>query len=632
MILNLKNNILDNKELFALTEALRQKGHLLGNTGVPLYISKISDGLTVSVKNGVYEVGVSTRTSLMRAIGILCGHLEDVCFETEQRQQKETLSVMLDCSRNAVLNQESRREFCRIIAMMGYNAIMLYTEDTYHIDGNDYFGHQRASLSQAELQALDDYCDVLGIELIPCIQTLAHLNTFFHWPSAQKYRDCNDILLLESEETYQLIDSMLSSMSKSIRSRRINIGMDEASMLGRGAYLKQHDYQPSSQLMKKHLQRVLELCKKYGYKPMMWSDMFFNMIPNITWYYDMNVKLTEEIISIVPPEVTLIYWDYYGTNASKYEHMFKQHSRFRNEIIFAGGASCWYGMIPLNHYSVNSARVALSVAEKYPVDFLLVTMWGDDGGMCSPFSAMPTLQLYGEYAWGCEITDEALSRRLKESADADFDAFMSMEDAQKVPTRQHYGHDALTPTRYMFYQDALIGLFDKHVPKGSNEHFSERAEFYNKYTDGKWGYLFRPIQKLCQVLSQKAELGCQFKAAYDAGDKETLKKLAEKIPQIVSDIEAFHGCFREQWMHDNCRIGFEVQDIRVGALIFRLKQIAEIVLSYVNGEIDRIEELEAERLYYRIPAKGQEKEVVCSRVNSWAKMLTANLFSQSLHF
>ena len=259
-------------------------------------------------------------------------------------------------------------------------------------------------------------------------------------------------------------------------------------------------------------------------------------------------------------------------------------------------------------------------------------MWGDDGGMCSPFSAMPTLQLYGEYYWGCSTEDEALTHHLKECADADYTAFMSMEGAQKVPTRQHYGHDALAPTRYMFYQDALIGMFDKHVPAGSNAHFAERAEFYKRYTDGKWGYLFRPIQKLCQVLSRKAELGCQLKTAYDIHDREALKRGAEDILQIIADIEEFHSSFREQWTYDNCRVGFEVQDIRIGALIFRLKQIREILLSYVRGEIDRIEELEAERLYYRIPSESQKDEIVCSRVNSWAKMLTPNLFSQSLHF
>lgn len=632
MIINLRNSTLNSKELFALTEALQQKGHSLGEKGAALYVFKNQEGLSVSVKNGKYNIGFSTRGSLMRAVSILCGHLDDDFFEIKQQPQKATLSVMLDCSRNAVLNCERRKEFCRILAMMGYNAVMLYTEDTYRIDGNNYFGHQRATISYEEFRELDDYCDAIGMELIPCIQTLAHLNTFFHWQPTQKYRDCNDILLLDSDETYELIDSMLASMSQSIRSRRINIGMDEAAMLGRGKYLDQNGYVPSTQLMKKHLERVLTLCRKYGYRPMMWSDMFFHLIPNSTGYYDVNAEITKEITTIVPPELTLIYWDYYGCDEKKYDHMFTEHCKFKNEIAFAGGASCWYGLIPLNQYSINSARVALKVSQKYPVDFMIVTMWGDDGGMCSPFSALPTLQLYGESCWGGDCSDEALRARLKETADADYDAFLAMEDAQNIPGRWNFGKTAGAPTRYMFYQDALLGLFDKHVSQGSNQHFADQAEQFQANCHGKWGYLFRSIQGLCRVLSRKAELGCFLKEAYDANDKERLRILADEIPQIVSDIENFHEVFRLQWMHDNCRIGFEIQDIRFGSLVFRLRQIRKILLAYMDGEIERIEELEADRLYYTVPTVLHEGETPCARINSWAKMLSANLFSQSLHF
>lgn len=631
MLFQLKNNSIDERAIFAIAEAMKQLGHEISQESKNIIsIKKREKGLLVRANNNMYEIEYSTLSSLMRAVGILCGHLQDSAFETEQIPQKELLSVMLDCSRNAMMNRERRFEFCRILAIMGYNAIMLYTEDTYQIKDYPYFGYQRAIISQEELRELDDYCDAIGLELIPCIQTLAHLNTFFYWPDSQKYRDCEDILLVNNEEVYKLIDAMLSSMSSSVRSRRINIGMDEAAMLGRGSYLSQNGYEKSADLMQQHLQRVKKLCAKYDYRPMMWSDMFFKLDPRYTWYYDERVHITEEIASIVPSDLTLVYWDYYGTDPGKYKHMFDEHCKFHNEIAFAGGASCWYGLIPLNHYSINSARVALSVAKDYPVKFLIVTMWGDDGAMCSPFSAMPTLQLYGEYFWGCDISDDALTCRLKECADADYSALMSMEDAQKIPTRQRFGRDALAPTRYMFYQDPLTGMFDKHVPIGSNAHFAERAEFYKQYTEGKWGYLFRPIQHLCKVLSRKSELGCLLKSAYDSKDKNALKRLADEIPYIITDVEMFYDTFREQWMHDNCRIGFEVQDIRIGALIFRLKQVREIVLSYVNGNIDRIEELEIERLKYREPKR--ENDIICYRVNSWAKMLTANLFSQSVYF
>ena len=88
MTIYLKNDVLDSKERMALAEALYQKGHSLENDGTALRLSRIENGLFVSAKKGVYEIGFSSRTSLMRAVGILCGHLEDECFETKQHQQK----------------------------------------------------------------------------------------------------------------------------------------------------------------------------------------------------------------------------------------------------------------------------------------------------------------------------------------------------------------------------------------------------------------------------------------------------------------------------------------------------------------------------------------------------------------
>jgi len=51
--------------------------------------------------------------------------------------------------------------------------------------------------------------------------------------------------------------------------------------------------------MQQHLKRVRELCVKYDYRPMMWSDMFFKLDPKLTRYYDERIHITEEIASIV---------------------------------------------------------------------------------------------------------------------------------------------------------------------------------------------------------------------------------------------------------------------------------------------------------------------------------------------
>ena len=45
----------------------------------------------------------------------------------------EKFGVMIDCSRNAVPSIAGLKRFLDCIAKMGYNAVMLYTEDTYEV-------------------------------------------------------------------------------------------------------------------------------------------------------------------------------------------------------------------------------------------------------------------------------------------------------------------------------------------------------------------------------------------------------------------------------------------------------------------------------------------------------------------
>ena len=87
----------------------------------------------------------------------------------------DSLGVMIDMSRNAVMSVDGLKRFLPLLKKMGYNCVMLYTEDTYEVDGEPYFGYMRGRYSKAEMKELDAFAASIGITMIPCIQTLAHL-------------------------------------------------------------------------------------------------------------------------------------------------------------------------------------------------------------------------------------------------------------------------------------------------------------------------------------------------------------------------------------------------------------------------------------------------------------------------
>ena len=207
--------------------------------------------------------------------------------------------LMLDCSRNAVMNLPTLKKWIDMTADMGYNTLLLYTEDTYEVDNQPYFGHLRGRYSQKELREIDDYANKKGMEVIPCIQTLAHLNAIMRWPQYAGMADCNDILLAGDEHVYAFIDDMFASLSKSFRSRIVNIGMDEAAMVGLGRYLQEHGYHDRSEILVTHVARVAEIASKYGFEVTMWGDMFFRLAAGGAYYVD-DLKISDAIKEKIP--------------------------------------------------------------------------------------------------------------------------------------------------------------------------------------------------------------------------------------------------------------------------------------------------------------------------------------------
>ncbi|MBQ8850679.1 MAG: hypothetical protein IJ011_10135, partial [Clostridia bacterium] len=56
-------------------------------------------------------------------------------------------------------------------------------------------------------------------------------------------------------------------------------------------------------------------------------------------------------------------------------------------------------------------------------------------------------------------------------------------------------------------------------------------------------------------------------------------------------IRVYARAFEKQWFYDNKPHGFDVQDHRLGALLYRTESCRRRILDYTSGRIDRIEQL-----------------------------------------
>lgn len=529
-----------------------------------------------------------------------------------------TFGVMIDCSRNAVMTIDSLKRFLPLLKKMGYNCVMLYTEDTYEVEGEPYFGYMRGRYSIEEMKEIDAFAASIGMEVIPCIQTLAHLNATFRWRKVPN--DCNDILLTDDERTYELIDRMFSTLSKCFASRRIHVGMDEAHMLGRGRHLDLHGYEKSSTIIRRHLDKICEIAKKYDYEVMLWSDMFFRH-----WtgggYFCPRTKVPQEAKDAVPAEVMPVYWDYYEKEEENYDRMFYNHSQLSKKTWFAGGAWSWSGFMPHNRLTLEYMIPAMRSCRKNRVKDVLITVWGDDGAECSHFAQLPALFYIAEYAKGNE-DDAKIKAKFKRMFGMDFDDFMKIDIPNDVTGQSE---SPVNPSKYMLYSDCFNGFLDYTVAPGGNEIYAEFAKELAPIAkkSRKYGYLFKTAQLLCEALAVKYELGLKTRAAYQANDKETLRNLAENdYVEAEKRVKAFARAFEKQWFCENKPHGFDVQDLRLGALIQRLTSCRRRLLDYVNGKVANIPELEAEILPY-----GKEKmsgNVNCANIYMSVNVLSHN--------
>ena len=512
----------------------------------------------------------------------------------------QTFGVMVDCSRNGVMTVAALKKFIAILAKMGYNQVQLYMEDTYEVENQPHFGYLRGRYSCDELRELDDFAFSLGVELVPNIQTLAHMNGYFRW--AKALYDIDDILLVGDEKVHALIEDMFRTLRKCFRTKTIHIGMDEAGHLGRGKYQDLHGYENRFEILLKHLQKVCDLAEKYDFKPMMWSDMFYRLASGGAYYAQLT-QFDPAIREKIPENVTLVYWDYYSTDKNRYDAMLRGHKQLTERIAFAGGAWKWKGFAPHNKFSVQATKAAFAACQKHGVDNVFLTMWGDDGAECANFSVLPALCYAACLAQG--ITKMAdIREKFHQWTGCRYDDFILLDLPNDLVPMEKPGAVA----KNYLYADCFASICQSTERTEYSDlyaAYARRLKFAAKRA-GEYAYLFETMEKLCQVLALKQDICTRTRQAYDAGD---VTAIMGDYKKLIKRTEEFYKAFRHQWMLENKHNGFDVQDFRLGGLLQRMKHCLSRLEDYRDGKISNIPELEEELLPYTRPIPG---------VNDWA--------------
>lgn len=540
----------------------------------------------------------------------------DKPFTVTEEIHFDSLGAMLDCSRNAVLSVSMVKEYLRFLSAAGMNLLMLYTEDTYEVEDYPYFGAYRGRYTHKELKEIDDYAFALGIEVVPCIQTLAHLRCALRWPAMDELSDTNDILYVSSPKVAKFLESIITAASAPFRSRRIHLGMDEAHYLGLGRYLLENGYKSRLELMTMHLEQVQSICDKLGLESMVWSDMFFRVHSPSDEYYSIPEGLDLAGYKLPSEHLHLAFWDYYHSDTNIYERFLKLHKQMDSGCYFAGGGWVWNGLAPNMKKAFVTTDAGISACKRINLRNAFCTMWQDNGAETPHMAGYPAILYFAEGGYADAVNKELLSQKLKFLTGIDLESYTLMSRLDNHPSVTDENLTA-NPSKYCLYQDVLGGLFDLQIKNFSlGEYYNGLAlEFDN--IDNQ-NLLVKYYRRLAHALAKKADLGNRIYDAYHSGDKALLREIASTdIPGCIEEISALHKLREELWFRENKAFGYEVLDIRFGGVKARLSSAARRLLMFADNKIDSIEELEEPRLKY-LP--GSDALVGC---NFWEKIVSA---------
>lgn len=509
----------------------------------------------------------------------------------------KNFGALICCASNGVMNVASVKRMVDAISKMGYNLLELVIDDMYKIEDDPYFGYLRGGYTKKEIQEMDAYAAEKGVELVPMIQTLAHLTNLVKIPKYLDIIDIDDILLVDEPKTYELIDKMFASIADSFSTRKVNIGFDEAHNVGLGKYLDKHGYTERYEILLRHLKKVAEIADKYGFQIHMWSDMFFRFV-NHGEYWGKGIEIPQWVRDEIPENIEIAYWDYYSEDESMYDAMLTSHEGFERELWFAGGAWTWNGYPPCNGYSLKTMLPAMKQVRNHNIENVLVTMWGDDGHDCSYFSVIPSLYAIRQYADGIYDMEE-IKKGFKELFGYDFDDFMMLDLPNKNRVNQNLDISD-NACKVLLFNDCFLGIKDVAAQEALPIPFADYAKQLTETGKrmGDYQYLYDNMAALCHVLEIKADLGIRTRQAYQSGNKEMLRNLMADYTEAASRVDLFRDTLRKVWMKDNKPYGWDIHEIRLGGLKARLNDCRQRIEEYLEGSVTEIPELEEELLEY----------------------------------
>jgi hexosaminidase len=421
------------------------------------------------------------------------------CLEIEDFPDIEKRGFMLDVSRCKVPTMESVFSLIDLLTELRINEFQLYIEHTFAFSKHKEVWEHASPFTANEIQEIDRYCKDRFIELIPNLNSFGHFERWLCHETYKHLAECpngftrkepfmvrkHGTTLKPNQASLDLIDSLYSEYLPNFSSDKFNVGMDEPWELGQGWSREKIKKLGKDKIYLDHLNSIRKLVESHGKEMQFWADVLLE---------------NPENAKLLPSSASPVIWGY------EPDHPFAEQAQAISscglQYSLAPGTGTWRSFS--GRWSNTQANIdsAISNAQKYHAQGVLLTSWGDCG------NHQPWATLYPPLFYG-------LAKLWNNQKISETDLILAMD--QKL-----FQGKEKTPSSLLLE----LGNLDKVM--GSNIHNSSLA----------WSILFDPQpDKISSLIKEKHTLD-QFKDGLDLLSsirESATNKVHDQSIQLVKD-------------------------------------------------------------------------------------------------
>ena len=295
-----------------------------------------------------------------------------------------------DVSRGPVPTMATVKTNIERLSELKINKFMFYMENVFCYKKHPDIPPKGACFTAADIRELDVFAGKRHVGFVGAQQSFGHLKKILDLPaynSLVEQKERPEVLSPANEGTYRLIEDLYSEIVPSYKSDLFNMECDETGGLGEGQSSGMAAEIGVEGVYAYHINKLYEMLKRYGKRPMMWADI---------------VLEKPAIIPMLPRDIIMLPWEYHAQTS--YSKRLKPLADAKLDFIASIGVTNWSRIFPDIDTAILNARQFALDGARFNAMGVLNSSYNDDGENFFGYNWFP-LAFGAEASWNPYTAD-----------------------------------------------------------------------------------------------------------------------------------------------------------------------------------------------------------------------------------